>query len=229
LFPQERWDTTGEEVDLILELLRLKEGAHILDLCCGPGRHALELNRRGYEVVGVDRTSAYIREAQKKARSEGLNVEFVDDDMRLFVRADTFDAAILMFTSFGYFDSYEENFQVLENIYGSLRDGGKVLIDVMGKEILARIFLPQGWEEREGVFWLQERKIIQDWSKIENRWIVIGEGERFEVSFSHWIYSAAELAAMLQEVGFGKVDCFGDLGGSEYGAEARRLVCVGVK
>jgi SAM-dependent methyltransferase len=229
LFPKERWELTAEEVDCIIELLELEQGAHILDLCCGPGRHTLEFNRRGHPVVGVDRTAAYIQQALKKAKSEGLNAEFVHDDMRQFIRTEAFDVAILMFTSFGYFEAHEENIRVIENVWASLRDGGRVLIDVMGKEVLARIFQPQGWEERDGVFWLQERNIFQNWSKIENRWIVIGEGEQFEINFRHWLYSAVELAGMLQGAGFGKVDCYGDLRGSEYGAHARRLVCVGVK
>jgi SAM-dependent methyltransferase len=229
MFPEEQWEGMQEEVDQILALLNLGEVSEVLDLCCGPGRHSLEFARRGYHVTGVDRTSTYLQQARQSAEREGLKVEFIQEDMRKFMRPLSFNVALLMFTSFGYFEEHDQNLQVLENVWNSLRDGGKILIDVMGKEVLARIFQPQGWEERDGVFWLQERKISPDWRKIENRWIVTGNEEHYEISFSHWIYSAVELSKMLEEVGFASVDCFGDLMGSEYGNEARRLVCVGQK
>jgi SAM-dependent methyltransferase len=229
LFPEERWEVTQEEVDKILGLLDLEAEATILDLGCGPGRHSLEFARRGFQVTGVDRTSAFLQQGREKAEEGGLQVEFIQEDMRDFVKPGTFDAAISMFTSFGYFEDHDENLKVLRNVRTSLKEDGKVLVDVMGKEILARIFQPQGWQERGGRFWLQGRDIIENWSKIENRWIVMdGEG-RYEISFKHWLYSGVELSNMLQEAGFMHVTCYGDLSGSEYGPQARRLVCIGQK
>jgi len=229
LFPEERWEITKEEVDQMLLLLDLESGATILDLCCGQGRHSLELTHKGYRVTGVDRTSTYLHQARQRAKQEGIKVEFVEGDMRQFSRPEAFDAALLMFTSFGYFEAHEDNLKVLQNVKKSLRDGGKILVEVMGKEILARIFLSRSWEERDGVFWLQDRKISHDWSKIENRWILIGKGKEYKIQFSHWIYSAAELSNMLREASFGDVICYGDLSGKEYDNQARRLVCVGTK
>lgn len=63
-------------------------------------------------------------------------------DMRDFVRADAFDLVLSMFTSFGYFDDKNEDLQVLRHISNSLRSGGVCLIEVMGKECLARIYQP---------------------------------------------------------------------------------------
>ena len=229
MFPEERWEGTQAEVDQILKLLDIGDRFMILDLGCGTGRHSLEFARRSFQVTGVDRTSIFLQQAREKADGEGLLVKFVQEDMRGFIRPDTFDAAISMFTSFGYFEDQEENLKVLNNVWTSLTEGGKVLIDVAGKEIIARVFQPQGWEERDGRLWLQERSIRGDWSKIENRWIVIdGEG-RYEITFDHWLYSARELEGMLKEVGFKNIQCFGDLSGSEYGTDARRLVCIGQK
>jgi SAM-dependent methyltransferase len=229
LFPKERWEVTQDEVDQIQALLDMREGMALLDLGCGPGRHSLEFARRGLQVIGVDRTSAFLKKARAKAEEGSLQAEFILEDMRDFVRPGAFDAAISMFTSFGYFEDQEENLKVLRNVWTSLKDEGKVILDVMGKEILARIFLPQGWQEREGKYWLQRRTIRGNWSKLENHWIVIDGASRYEITFEHWLYSGVELSNMLLEAGFKDVTCYGDLSGSAYGPEARRLVCVGQK
>ena len=132
-FDERRWAAASKEVEQALALLQLKEGAAVLDLCCGPGRHSLELARRGFKVTGVDRTARFLEEARRRAEAEGLAIEFVQDDMRTFHRPGTFDAAINLFTPFGYFDDPEEDHRVLENIYASLKPHGKLLLDVMGK------------------------------------------------------------------------------------------------
>ena len=67
LFSERRWEAVEAEADAIIELLSLRPGARILDLCCGPGRHSLELARRDFVVTGVDRTSMYIQKAKAAA------------------------------------------------------------------------------------------------------------------------------------------------------------------
>ena len=74
LFRQARWEAAEEEVDQLLELLELPEGAAVLDMACGPGRHALELARRGFRVTGVDRTQIYLNEAARGAEEAGLKI-----------------------------------------------------------------------------------------------------------------------------------------------------------
>lgn len=229
LFTDRHWASVQEEVDGLIKLLEIEEGEAVLDLCCGPGRHSLEFARRGLQVTGVDITSAYLDEALRNAEEEDLTIEFIQEDMRRFRRSELFHGAILMYTSFGYFENQEENFQVLANIRESLKDDGKLIIDVMGKEVLARIFQEKGWEEQDGIFFLQEREISRDWSWIENRWILLEGHDRFEIEVAHWLYSAAELSGMLRETGFSSVKCYGDLMGAAYGPEARRLVCLAEK
>ena len=75
LFAERRWLDTPAEVDQVVSLLGIGSGAHILDLCCGVGRHSLELARRGFRVTGVDRTRPYLDRASKQAEAEGLDFE----------------------------------------------------------------------------------------------------------------------------------------------------------
>ena len=128
-----------DQVDKILSLVEFS-GTHILDLCCGPGRHATVLAERGFSVTGVDSTAFLLQKARARASERKLDVEFVQDDMRRFVRPASYDLVLNMFTSFGYFDDKDEDLRVLSNIYESLKPGGVLVMDVMSKEWLARVF-----------------------------------------------------------------------------------------
>lgn len=229
MFSENNWAAAPAEVDQVIALLDLSPGAVILDLGCGPGRHSLELARRGFCVTGVDRTALYLEQAQRRAEGEGLTIEFVQEDMRRFRRPDTFDAALSLFTSFGYFDTAEENQQVLANVHSSLKDGGKLIMELMGKEVLARVFQARDWQEQDGVFFLQERHVSDNWTRMANRWILLTEQAQYDFRVSHWIYSAAELSAMLRDSGFSSVDAYGGTGGTPYDHTARRLVLVARK
>jgi len=229
LFTERRWECAPREVEAMVSLLGLTPGAAVLDLCCGVGRHSLELARRGFQVTGVDRTAAYLEEAGRRATQEGLEIEFVQDDMRSFCRPQAFEAVVNYFTSFGYFASEGEERQVLENAHVSLRPGGALLLDMMGKEILARVFRERDWREEEGMLILEERTLAPDWSSLGNRWIILKDGEQREVTVTTRQYSAGELSKLLRDAGFDRVDVYGDLSGAPYDMAASRLIAVAHK
>ncbi|MBN1671510.1 MAG: class I SAM-dependent methyltransferase [Kiritimatiellae bacterium] len=230
MFSEKCLNSAHEQTDQLLALLELKEGAKMLDLCCGPGRHSLELARRGFRVTGVDRTARYLRTARKTAKPEGLKIEFVRADMRRFCRRNAFDAAINMFTAFGYFDDPAEDRQVIGNLYRSLKKGGKLLMDVQGKEILARNFQERTWQAGDdGELFIEEHKVTRDWTWLENRWILVKGNTRREFKLCLRVYSAAELKALLQDCGFSTVQIYGSLAGIPYDHKAKRLVALAQK
>jgi len=211
----------------VLRLAGARAGAAALDLCCGPGRHALELARRGLAVTGVDRTARYLEEARRRAAAEGLSLELVRADMRSFVRPAAFDLAVSLFTSFSYFEDPAEDLQVARNLRESLRPGGALVMELMGKEVLARIFAPRDWHALPGGgFLLEERRLSRGWSWMQARWILIEGGEVHEREVTHRLYAASELATLLHEAGFAGVELFGDLEGAPYDQDAKRLVAV---
>ncbi len=229
MFHERRWEKTAEEVANIISLLNIGEAASVLDLCCGPGRHSLELARQGFSVTAVDRTKMYLERARKQAETEGLGIEFIQEDMRRFCRPGSFDAAINLFTSFGYFEDMNEDRQVAANVYHSLKEKGVFLIDIMGKEVLARIFRERDWYELDNTMILEERKVCANWTWMENRWLMVRDGKMDECKVSHRLYSAAELAALLSDCGFKVIDVCGDLTGAPYDHTAKRLVLVAHK
>jgi SAM-dependent methyltransferase len=229
LFSSERLAGTPQEVDQLIELLQLQPGAKVLDLCCGVGRHSLELARRGFEVTGLDRTAEFLDQARRGADAEGLHVDFVQADMRRFCALEEFDAVVNLFTSFGYFEDPYDDKRVVLNAYASLKRGGKLLIELIGKEILARKFQARDWLEHDGRIVLQERQVSDGWSWMKNRWILFENGQQKEFTFGHRVYSATELTDLLKRCGFAKVKVFGNLAGAPYNDQAQRLVTVAIK
>ncbi len=229
MFGAQRIADAVEEVTKIAKLLNIQPGASILDLGCGIGRISLEFARRGFRVTGVDRTIRYLEQARQQAEKENLNVEFIHSDMRAFMRPDAFDSVVSMYTTFGYFENQADDRRVVNNIYISLKPAGTVLIDIHGKETLAKIFQERQWSEREGAILLQEHKVIQNWSWMQTRWILLKGNDRIESNFSHRLYSGTEMAALLTGCGFSRADIYGSFDGIPYDHLARRLVAVGRK
>jgi SAM-dependent methyltransferase len=151
-------------------------------------------------------------------------------DMRDFVRDGAFDLALSVFTSFGYFNDKREDLQVLENIFRSLKPGGVCLIDLMGKERLARILQSATSDELpDGTKLIQRHEIFDDWTRIRNEWILIRKGRARSFKFHHTIYSGQELKDRMEQAGFSAVKLHGNLAGDDYGPNAQRLIAVGRK
>jgi SAM-dependent methyltransferase len=230
LFSPQRLAATPAEVEQLARLLVLPPGARVLDLGCGPGRHSLELARRGFTVTGVDRTSPYLDRARETARQQGLQLELVRSDMRDFRRPAAFDAAISMLTSFGYFEQPGDDLLVLRNLHESLSPGGALLIDVVGTEVAARIYRERDWQESaDGALMLEERRVGDGWGEFHQRWILIRNGERTEFRFRHRMYSGQQLAALAVEAGFAGARLYGSLAATPYDHNAQRLILVARK
>lgn len=120
----EEW--TRGEVAGIMKRLPLPDFGKVLDICCGTGRHATGLVAAGYELTGVDRDAAAIAQAAQSV-PQGTFIEL--DQRALATVGDTFDAAMILWQSFGYFDQ-ATNDRVLADIAQRLRPGGRLLLDV---------------------------------------------------------------------------------------------------
>ncbi len=229
-FTPERVESSGAQADGLIKLLGVVPGQSVLDLCCGIGRHSIALAKRGLNVTGVDRTRPFLGRAKTSADKEDVRVEWVQDDMRSFKRPNAFDGAVNCITSFGYFADQAEDLLVARNLHDSLKANARLVIEMMGKEVLARDFRERTWERLpDGALLLQERKLSRGWDWIESRWTLIGPKRRKELTVSCRPYSGAELKAVLKQAGFREVDLFGNLGGSPYDNRAERLVAVATK
>ncbi|MFW6140976.1 MAG: class I SAM-dependent methyltransferase [Candidatus Saliniplasma sp.] len=227
LFPKERLQRTEEQVDRIEDLLNLDKDDKILDLACGIGRHAFELAERGYEVTGLDLSETYMKEASSKVKNDDL--EFVQGDMREFVKEGYYDVIINFWSSFGYFEDEMDNEKVVNNVYDSLKSDGRFLLDVMGKEIMGRLYTERDWARIDDGFFLEERFLKDNGDYLESDWILIKNGKVKEHKFLYRFYSKSEIKDLLKKAGFSNVDIYGDLYGSEYNRNADRLVAIAWK
>ena len=229
VFPEQRFAAADEQMEKALALTK-PAGKSVLDLCCGPGRCSIALRKRGFAVTGVDRTKYLLDKARTNARAARTNIEWIQKDMRDFVREDSFDLVLSMFTSFGYFDDKQEDLLVLRNMLAMLRPGGACLIEVLGKEYLAKIFQPTiSTLLPDGTIVVQRHEIFDDWTRVRNEWLVIRKNRAKRFKFHHTVYSGQELRTLMEHAGFVGVKLYGNLDGDAYGPSAERLVTMGRK
>jgi len=229
MFPETSFATAISDVTKIMAISGRRNGA-VLDMACGPGRHAIALAKQGFDVTGVDRTRFLLEKAKQNAEEQHARVTWVLDDMRGFAKPDTFDLALSLFTSFGYFDDMAENQAVLRNLNTSLVPGGVLVMDMMGKERLAKIFQPTTSQSLpNGDLLIERRSIIRNWEMVENQWYVVSGKEVKTFTFRLWVFSAHELKDLLAEAGFSNINIYGDLDGNTYGPDATRLVAFARK
>jgi SAM-dependent methyltransferase len=163
------------DVAAILATVRAPSNSTILDLACGPGAHAIAFARLGHRVTGVDTSPRLLNRARSSAQAAGVEVEWVEADMRIFQRPSSFDLICSLYASFGYFDD-RENRRVLESVRASLVPGGALVLDLVGREAAARHWQERRWHEVDGVLYLERCTSANDWASMVSEWIVVREG-----------------------------------------------------
>lgn len=229
MFNEQSWEDAWFDIQSLIKLLDLKPGSRVMDSCCGVGRHSLELAKAGMKVTGVDITQPYIDAASETAAEMELDIRFECADVREFIEEKSFDLAVNLYTSYGYFESDEDESKYLQNVLDSLKPGGRFLIDTMSKEALARDFVEDEWFEEDGELICLGFEVIEDFTRLVNRWMIISDEGRKDYKFSHKIYSAAEIKAILTEAGFVNVKVYGSMKGDPYDHKVKRLIAVGEK
>jgi len=218
LYPHRDDEDARRAVALIRSVVPWGPRDRILDLACGPGRHAAELARWSSQVVGFDLSRAMLRRARE--RSGGA---LVRGDMRaLPFRAGSFTLAVNLFTSFGYFLNEEENSRVVSQVAAALAPGGHFVLDYLNAEHVRRTL--KGIEQAKGRDVLVRRRIDSADRFVIKEIELRDEGRRFEERVR--LYSAAELAALLGDAGLRVVARFGDYDGGAAGPDAPRVILV---
>lgn len=207
-------ELTTREVDFIVEALGLTGVQSLLDVACGGGRHALELARRKYYVEGVDAARPVVAHANAEARADELQAHFHVGDMRQLKYEARFDAVLLMNSSLGFFDDFE-NRKVLEGIYRALVPGGKLLLQMLNPYQVSNFLttfrsgwyqLGQGYVLREAHFDPRTARLMIDYRYVD---------PQQNLDLSHpgdciRLYGFPELQQLLTSVGFVPRSVFGD-------------------
>jgi D-alanine-D-alanine ligase len=200
---------TGQEIDIFSDLLKLSPEDNILDLCCGQGRHTLELTRRGLKVEGLDRSHYLIQKARATAKKEGLNVRFREGDVRkLPYPPDSFEVVLILGNSFGYFETVQDDLRVLKSVFEVLKPWGKLLIDVTDGEYLKGNFQARSWEWIDKkLFVCRERSLSADRQRLISREVItdVTKGVIADQFYAERLYHKEALYRLIEEVGFSEV------------------------
>ena len=224
LYFYETWltnEVSERQSELVWRLLGLAPGDEVLDVACGSGRIANRLAARGAVVTGLDADPFFL----ERARSEGSSAEYVEGDMRRLPFADaSFDAALLWFTSFGYFDD-EGNRAVLRELRRVLRPGGRIVVELQNLPRVLERFQFQSFVRRGADVLLDEHSFDEDERLLETTRTVIRDGSVREIGFRVRCFMPDELREWLLGAGFEQVELLG-ADGEPFAPQSRRLIAV---
>jgi len=184
--------------------LNVPENGNILDLACGKGRHAIYLNKIGFNVVGADLSENSIAHAK----------QFENDTLKFKVHnmckpfGEQFDAVFNLFTSFGYFENEADNLATIKAIKANLNDSGFGVIDFMNTEYIIDNLVAENIKTVDGIDFLQKRRV-------ENGYIIKDisftfEGELYNFQERVKAFSIDDFKTLFEQAGVYLLDVFGD-------------------
>lgn len=222
-------------IDFAIETLGLKKGHAVLDIACGAGDHSILFAKRGVKVTAFDIANSLIEAAKIRATEEKVDINFFAGDMRDMSFESQFNAAVLLSHSFGFFD-HEVNKRVLKGAYDALKTNGCLLLDLMNPYNLPRF--QKIWTQLEGGFLLNEPHVLDAPAGIlsgrpaifidtENDRIVLMDQDALSNNDIR-MYTAHEIREMLEEIGFSKVEFYGEhyLPRLPYAVNSERMVVI---
>ncbi|MCM1322157.1 MAG: class I SAM-dependent methyltransferase [Bacteroides sp.] len=228
MFDAKRWAEAPDVAAAVCKIAGLGKGSSILDAGCGPGRVSVELALLGLDVTGIDLQQKLLNAAAETAEAEQVRINFVKADLRSFESDRLYDAAVSLYTSFGYCDTIEEDLQILRHIAAAVKENGWFIMECVSRETAVRDFTEGEWFERAGKTVLTEFSVEGAWEGLRSRWILIDNetGARMEHVFMQRLYSAPELKRILTACGFKSCEVYGDFDFSPYDQKARTMVLV---
>lgn len=228
---------TSGEVDTLCGVMNLSKEDRILDVCCGHGRHAIELAKRGFvNVSGLDRSHYLISKARETSRALGLALKFKEGDARkLPYKPDEFDAVLMLGNSFGYFDSIQDDLRVLQQVGRVLKPWGRLFIDLADGEFLKENFQKRSWEWIDrNLFVCRERSLSEDGERLVSREVVthVSRGVVADQFYAERLYSKEGIADLLAKAGFSEIEFPAELApdsqrAQDLGMMERRFVVTG--
>lgn len=230
-YPQRYAHRNAEEasqaVTRLIAPLEIPTGARALDLCCGAGRHSLELAKGGFQVTSYDLSASLLRLAGERLRASALTTSRVRGDMRVLPFADaTFELVVNFFTSFGYFEKDSENLRVLSEVARVLAPGGWFLFDFLNRERVTEKFAgatevkEELRDELTGEQSLVIRRLADEGRRVEKevlRTDIRGTDSRIAESLR--LFSPDELRAAIGSVGLNVIREAGGYDGRPFAAE----------
>ena len=196
-------------VSKLVDLIQPAKDAHILDIACGRGRHAIELYRHGYSVTGIDLSPENIKyakeEAKKKKASDTL--QFMVHDMRSHLDRQ-FSHVFNLFTSFGYFKDPKDNIRTLKSFRTQLAPNGVGVIDFLNPSWVLANLVKEENIEREGVKFSIQRYKKGKWLCKDIQFQVDKHNYQFQEQVE--LLEINDFITLFSQANLQLVDLFGD-------------------
>ncbi len=212
-------------IDLILNTTGLSKNNLILDGPCGAGRHLNYLNQLGFNVVGFDLSKPFLIQAKNNSLTLGFNPLLFRADIRHINFKQEFDAVINLFTSFGYFQSDEENFSFPRNAYSFIKKDGFFVLDYLNKNYLTQNLIPLSSRKVNSIIVEEKREILGD--RVIKTIKVDDSLKSKEFYESVKLYSKDFILERFLSFGYSVLRIFGDYNGSQYDEKtSERLIII---
>ena len=220
-------EKTRAQAEFIAGALDLRPGDTVLDICCGVGRHSLELAKLGFRPVGMDITGEYLKIARNGAPED---CTFLRGDMRSLPFANQFPGAFNFFTSWGYYGD-EDNFAAIQSATDALMPGGRFLLEVINRDYLVANFAECGTTRRGKNLLLEHRRLDFETSIHKVHYIYFENGEIAKHDFvSLRVYSLHEIYTLYRRAGLEPIAVWGSSTGGEFlGEDSMRIAVLGEK
>jgi len=217
-------EDSEREAAFLIAWLGLERDAHVLDVPCGHGRHAVRLAQAGYRVTGIDLSDTLLA-AAKEAVGD-LPVALRKGDMRQIPADDPFDGAYCLGNSLAMLDR-TELVTFFDRLSAAMRPGARLIVD---SALTAESLLP-GFEERiwmpvGDALMLVEQTYDPAEGRLDATYTVVEAGQQESRTAIHWIVSVSELRALLDEAGFDTVAVLGDFDASPFALGDEQVVLV---
>jgi SAM-dependent methyltransferase len=189
----------------ITNTLVLPEKAKVLDLACGRGRHSRYLANMGYNVTGIDISEEALSEANKfKTRS----LKFIMHDIREEFKLNYFNLVVNLFTSFGYFETEEEDQIAIKQAYKSCKKNGYFIFDYLHSDIVIDSLLEFEEIVKEDVYF-KVRRLVKGGFIVKLIEVVDGGINRF---FAERVraYAPNQINDLMTNAGFKIEHIYGD-------------------
>ena len=208
-------------IGLLRSALPWTPGWRVLDVACGPGRHARAITSAGARCFGLDLSMALLRRARAVT-----GIPLIRADMRRIpVRPHSMDLALNLFTSFGYFDDDRHHRAALREMVATVRHGGWFAMDFLNAPRVRAALVPSESTTLGSTQVEVARAVTQD-GRFVRKSIRAADGRTWEERVR--LFEPAELESLLEEAGVDVSARFGDYDGGPLTPDAPRAVLTGV-
>jgi len=230
LYPHRNRADALRAVRFLRNQIPTRQGGLVLDLCCGAGRHLVELSAAGLRAVGLDLSRPMLESAARDLETQGFDPMLVQGSMDRLPFRNAFDLAVNFFTSFGYFETDEENGAVLREVAQALQPGGRFIIDYMNAPWVRATLVPHSVEQTATKLQVDTRRSIEGQPpRVVKRIKVSGGRVERQIVESVRLFERSELTSMLEQAGLRVAGTWGDFDGRVYGEMAPRCILMAEK